>query len=440
MNLYCGDCRDVLKTVPDNSIDSVVTDPPYELGFMGKKWDASGIAYDVDMWREVLRVLKPGGFLLSFGGTRTSHRMVCAIEDAGFEIRDSIDWVYGSGFPKSLDIGKAVDKANGTYIEGKLSPNTRSGVEGDENGYDHSKKITLPNPQSEQAKRWNGWGTALKPAHEPICVARKPLIGTVAENVLKCGTGGINIDGSRIGTDEQINNHSRSAESAVSKGRYGDSCEQETHQTAGQSLGRFPANFIHDGSNDVISQFPVTQSGNGELGSGTINCQNNGIYGSGKGGIITSCFADKGSAARFFKTCEFTEEDLPAFIYCAKASKSERDEGCDEMEMKQQDASRKEGNPGGDNPRNRGVHLRTNNHPTVKPVKLMQYLVKLVTPPLGTVLDPFMGSGTTGVACKKEGFNFVGIEMDADHFKICEARVNNAEPEPEIVSNQLELF
>ena len=434
---YNMDCRDALKGISDNSIDSVVTDPPYELGFMGKKWDSSGIAYDVNMWREVLRVLKPGGFLLSFGGTRTYHRMVCAIEDAGFEIRDSIDWVYGSGFPKSLDVGKAVDKLQGNervktgisphFCEGRKVDNF--GVAGE--GTTGQRDRTLTKGASE----WEGYGTALKPAHEPICVARKPIEGTVAQNVLKYGTGGINIDGCRVGSPVDT-------QRPCGKALLGTFEGQEGKITGRNDVGRFPANFIHDGSPEVISQFPITQSGKAEIGTGTIDCQNNGIYGSGKGGIITSCFADKGSASRFFKTCEFTEEDLPAFVYCAKASKSERDEGCDGMpESMKRNPMRSANGTGEKNFEGGFPDIKARNtHPTVKPVKLMQYLVKLVTPPDGTVLDPFMGSGTTGVACKKEGFNFVGIEMDAEHMKICEARINNAEPEPVFVDNQLELF
>lgn len=225
--LHVGNCVDVLKTLDENTIDSVVTDPPYELGFMGKSWDSSGIAFSVEMWKQVLRVLKPGGHILAFSGTRTYHRMVVAMEDAGFEIRDQIGWVYGSGFPKSTNIEKTIAKSG------------------------------------DSATEWEGWGTALKPSWEPICLARKPLSeSTIASNVLKYGTGGLNIDGCRVPTDEIITNHSRSSKSAVSKGKYGDSKAQDTHQTTGQLLGRFPANLIHDGSEEVLDLFPETNSDN----------------------------------------------------------------------------------------------------------------------------------------------------------------------------------
>jgi site-specific DNA-methyltransferase (adenine-specific) len=251
-----------------NSVDSVVTDPPYGLSFMNKHWDYA--VPSIEIWKEVIRVLKPGGHLLSFGGTRTYHRMVVNIEDAGFEIRDQIQWIYGSGFPKSLNVGKAVDdlQGNGRNVVGKGNPMSSLGVMHDDNWKSDSEyKLTKGTSEFE------GWGTALKPANEPICLARKPLSEkTVAENVLKWGTGGINIDGCRVETGDMVTNHSRSSESSISKGKYGDSCEQETHQTDGQQIGRFPANVIHDGSEEVMSKFPNTKSGKAELGTGTIDC------------------------------------------------------------------------------------------------------------------------------------------------------------------------
>jgi site-specific DNA-methyltransferase (adenine-specific) len=372
IDLRLGDCRERLEELPDNSVDSIVTDPPYELGFMGKGWDKTGIAYDSAVWTQCLRVLKPGGHLLSFGGTRTYHRMVCAIEDAGFEIRDEVLWVYGSGFPKSLDISKAIDKAAGTFVEGEETANSRHGIEGDENGYNHSKVARASNPQSDAAKQWQGWGTALKPAHESIVLARKPLEGTVAANVLKYGVGGLNIDGCRVGTED--------TRSPASMSAMGQNSGWNSHNNrpvmAGSANGRFPANLITDGSEEVSKMFP-------------------------------------NDAARFF--------------YSAKASPQDRNEGLEGFEEVQQDESRKEGNPGGDNPRNRGVHKRANPHPTVKPVDLMCYLCRLVTPKGGTVLDPFMGSGSTGKAAQMEGFNFIGIELDPDYFKIAKARIENAD-------------
>jgi DNA modification methylase len=367
--LIHGDCLEILRSMPDCSVDAVVTDPPYGLSFMGKKWD-----YDVpsvEVWAECLRVLKPGGHLLAFAGTRTQHRMAVRIEDAGFEIRDMIAWVYGSGFPKSLDVSKAIDKAAGAEREvvGEIRKGAQSQSTGRYGAWGDG--ITPTAPATDAAKQWQGWGTALKPALEPITVARKPLIGTVAENVMQHGTGAINVDGGRV------------------------------------EGGRWPANFIHDGSEEVCALFPLSKS------SDTLHPGSD--RGSQFGQIVSSArttgYSDYGSAARFF--------------YCAKASKADRDAGCERMDSKQMDESRKKGNPGGDNPRNRGVQERVNFHPTVKPTDLMRYLCRLVTPPNGVVLDPFMGSGSTGKAAALEGFNFIGIEREAEYVAIAQARINH---------------
>lgn len=684
--VYNEDCRETMKRMPDNYLDSIVTDPPYELGFMGKHWDSSGIAYNVDLWREAYRVLKPGGHLLAFGGSRTYHRLACAIEDAGFEIRDQIQWIYGSGFPKSLDVGKAVDKVNGEmgrllkFVEWmrttgltagqinaaiekadvgshylrrdqpaiptrqlwvKLRPlcgdvpawvdelikrieAEREVVGWDTKARSTSGKSALPTmggetvyeswditaPATEAAKRWNGYGTALKPAFESICVAqkrfqhgsdfdilfvsllkhlkyqlcqhqlfaqiaernlrssrqeqsvglniaqwlagenistredlyvlmvtlqsvskeytnwntvlswlniladlytlkntyttstelnmttelsilnslewgsifqniihhqnsqtdgsnvsvyiaesilnavglklkdihtrfvqegaiskeyglnfapnnepivvaRKPLDGTVAQNVLKWGCGGLNIAGCRV-------------EGAKGGGVWGSSnetckptfCDSDTvheYKSSQHPAGRFPANVIHDGSEEVVSKFPNTKSGKAELGTGTIDCQNNGIYGSGKGGIITSCFADSGSAARFF--------------YCAKASKAERDKGLDGFELGEPPASAR--SKAAEGRQSALGSPRANHHPTVKPISLMRYLCRLVTPPNGLIYDPFTGSGTTGIAAKMEGFNFIGSEQEAEYAEIAQARIAAWEPE---VDKQLKLL
>ena len=424
-NIHLGNCLEVLKGMPDNSVDSIVTDPPYGLSFMGKKWD-----YDVPekaIWEECLRVLKPGGHLLAFAGTRTQHRMAVRIEDAGFEIRDMIAWVYGSGFPKSMDVSKAIDrrreerheealkvtrviaerakelgisrrdiniKINGadhaggsaqtwttTISTGAHKPgvptveqwgrlreflnlddadldaevwrlNGRKGTPGEAwekrevigvqkgvmSGWDVDgstkfvdRDITLAH--TEEAKQWQGWGTALKPALEPITVARKPFKGTVAANVLEWGTGAINIDGCRVATNEILGRPQAEQIffSGLKNNGYNDNSDKRG--------GRWPANLIHDGS-DEPTEF-------------------------------------LGAAARFF--------------YCAKASKKDRGEG--------------------------------NNHPTVKPTDLMAYLCRLVTPPDGVVLDPFMGSGSTGKAAVREGFHFIGIEMDSEYLSIAEARI-----------------
>lgn len=332
--LYLGDCIATMKTMADASIDAIVTDPPYELGFMGKTWDASGIAYSVEMWAEALRVLKPGGHLLAFSGSRTYHRMVVAIEDAGFDIRDQIMWIYGSGFPKSHNLT------------------------GDR----------------------QGWGTALKPAHEPICVARKPLIGTVVANVLAHGTGALNIDGCRVDSDgESFGGGAMASGKNAVYGRF-EGYVQVPHKE-GHTLGRWPANLIHDGSPEVVAAFPDTTSGNlnGNEYAGRGKKQNV-AFGDYGGYEFIARAGDSGSAARFF--------------YVAKASKEDREEG--------------------------------NTHPTVKPTDLMRYLVRMVTPPAGVVLDPFMGSGSTGKACVLEGFRFVGIDLHADHVGIAKRRIEQA--------------
>ena len=360
-----GDCREVLKQLPDCSVDAIVTDPPYELGFMGKAWDSTGVAYQVEVWQECLRVLKVGGHLLAFGGSRTYHRLACAIEDAGFQIRDQIMWVYGSGFPKSLNIGK-----------------------------------------QEGCETWEGWGTALKPAHEPIVMARKPLDGTVAQTVLTHGTGGINIDGCRVGNED-----TRSPASKTALGIMNDDAWKAKKVMAGSANGRFPANFIHDGSDEVLELFPRAKGG---------------AYPAKRGQAVNTSFAggqeteggframgDDGSAARFF--------------YCAKANKKDRNEGLDGFELKREADRIIDDGVGGDNPRNRSNTPKLNHHPTVKPTDLMRYLCRLVTPPNGTVLDPFTGSGSTGKASTLEGFNFIGVEQSAEYVEIATARINHAE-------------
>jgi DNA modification methylase len=547
-----GDSLLVLQLLDDNSVDAIVTDPPYGLAFMGKKWD-----YDVpsvEVWAECLRVLKPGGHLLAFAGTRTQHRMAVRIEDAGFEIRDMIAWVYGSGFPKSHDVSKAIDKAVGAErevvgyrehtskdIRGNAS-NGR-GISGIKN--EGKERLSLPYtaPATDAAKQWQGWGTALKPALEPITVARKPLTGTVAENVMEWGTGGLNIDGCRVGTSGARFN-GRNVDSDI-YGKYGTSKPKEVYD-----YGRWPANLIHDGSEEVVGLFPDTKSGKmGPWNNRTTNGSPNGIYGKfDEEHPLSETYGDSGSAARFFKQCnheeicylccmpyaearnnfdiwknlfaeiakkngwtsqatnefivrvnamqtanarlvqnvkyagnpcdlcatsiavalvgtkssDFSNDELQVilgyiidykkciliqslasfaeiwgnidtiptttslsilfgsvlhaienytkqekkekegekleqkrFLYCAKASKRDRDEG--------------------------------NNHPTVKPTDLMRYLCRLVTPPDGTVLDPFMGSGSTGKAAVLEGFRFIGIEREEEYCEIAKARIKHAQ-------------
>jgi DNA modification methylase len=393
-----------MKEMPDNSIDAIVTDPPYGLSFMGKKWD-----YDVpsqEIWEECLRVLKPGGYLLSFAGTRTQHRMAVRIEDAGFEIRDMIAWIYGSGFPKSLNIGKAVDKIQGNerIKTGEIKHHAQKGVAvAEERGaigggaFGQAKDEELTKGTSE----WEGWGTSLKPALEPITVARKPLEKglNIAQNCLKWGVGGINIDESRVGTEDTRQKTGGAIE--------GSGWGTKGGAIAGSELGRFPANLIHDGSDEVVGLFPQTgKSSGGRIGNkgSALNMMGNN-YEAGNPG-----FGDSGSAARFF--------------YCAKASKSERNRGLDEFEPTRHADRNIDNGVGGDNPRNRTNTPKKNFHPTVKPIALMEYLVKLVSKEGHTVLDPFMGSGSTGIACKKLNRNFIGIELDADYCKIAEARIN----------------
>jgi hypothetical protein len=320
-----GDCREVLKQLPDCSIDSIVTDPPYELGFMGKSWDSTGVAYDVTVWQECLRVLKPGGHLLAFGGSRTYHRLAVAIEDAGFQIRDQIMWVYGSGFPKSLNIGKAIDKAAGAEREvigqkmyarkGVAIAEERTAIGGGSFGEARMGDITTP--ATDKAKEWEGWGTALKPAHEPIVLARKPLDGTVANNVLTHGVGGINIDGCRVGSEvvERGNaGRGRGHNEGTYKLGFGVIDLKQT------STGRFPANFIHDGSDEVLELFPQTSPSKAAARGGTnpnpMDWGNN----RSDGDIVKGHTDNGGSAARFF--------------YCAKANKKDRNEGLDGFEVK----------------------------------------------------------------------------------------------------------
>ena len=412
--LYNGNSKEILPTLAENSIDSIVTDPPYELGFMGKSWDSTGVANDVELWKEVLRVLKPGGHLLSFGGSRTYHRMAVAIEDAGFEIRDQIMWVYGSGFPKSLNIDKAIDKAAGVEREvlgvKRMQPDIRG------NNYAQGKRDyagdTVPQyitePATAAAKQWQGWGTALKPAHEPIVLARKPVEGTVANNVLTFGTGGLNIDGTRVATDDAFGGGAKGT-SGFAAGYDADGW------VAGSDKGRFPANFIHDGSDEILQLFPNTKStaSVGHFRKNNVIGDDRTSKGAGQFGdgawIEGSKHNDSGSAARFF--------------YCAKANKRDRNEGLDGFDTKE---IHRYGAGIGEGLTPNAPALDKNHHPTVKPTDLMQYLCRLITPPNGTILDPFLGSGSTGKAAMYEGFNFIGIELTDEYLPIAKARIEFA--------------
>lgn len=411
-----GNCRDVLKTLADNSVDSIVTDPPYHLttgkkggcgqasvnletpygrarigtGFMGMKWDGGNVAFQPDTWAEAMRVLKPGGLLLAFGGTRTFHRLVCAIEDAGFEVRDMVAWLYGSGFPKGTD------------------------------------KAKIP-------EAWRGWNTALKPAIEPVCLARKPMEGTLAENLAKWGTGAMWIDGCRIETDDDLNGGAYAEQGAreVSQS-LNASGMNVAGKTVGaafvQPIGRWPANVIHDGSDEVLAAFPqapgqiadssssssrktqnvygAMKRGNGREGEPSADSDNKGGVGfKMKPGARRG---DEGSAARFF--------------YCAKADRADRNAGLDDP-----GPQFKKGSTLRDAERI-GAQRVGNHHPTVKPTELMRYLCRLVTPPGGVVLDPFMGSGSTLKAAELEGFGAIGIELDAAYIEIARRRIASDAP------------
>ncbi|AXH48729.1 DNA methylase [Mycobacterium phage ShereKhan] len=402
--IHLGDCRDILAELEDASVDSIVTDPPYELGFMGKKWDGSGIAFDVEMWEQCLRVLKPGGHLLAFGGSRTWHRLTVAIEDAGFEIRDSIAWLYGSGFPKSLDVSKAIDKAAGA--EREVIGTRRAGITPSgglvRNGVTEADKQRLVTaPSTDAAKLWQGWGTALKPAFEPIVVARKPLVGTVAANVLEHGTGALNIDACRIGDGSESQGPRDSSEPSATR-RYTGSGAVNIAATpgprGGSPSGRWPTNVVLD-----EAQAAELDKQSGNLPGGVTVRRNmhgqeqnaNGIYGSRKRYASEDfTYGDSGGASRFF----------PVFKYQAKAPTKERPSYVNE-----------DGNKVA--------------HSTVKPLALMRWLVKLVTPPGGVVLDPFAGSGTTVEACLLEKFRCIAIENEPDYIPLIEQRLERSTSE-----------
>jgi site-specific DNA-methyltransferase (adenine-specific) len=402
---------DVLTSLPTSSIDSVVTDPPYELGFMNKSWDNTGIAYQKSLWSELLRVLKPGGHLLAFGGSRTYHRMACAIEDGGLEIRDQIMWVYSSGFPKSLNISKAIDKKLDVTPEVVGTVKTNVGLKGGNfSAGSKCEEIDITIATSELAKQWDGYGTALKPAHEPICVARKPLEGTTLENVLKYGTGALNINGCRVDINLDVDS-SQLRTMNRNKRELGEGWGMSTSKPDRPQVvrvdGRWPANLIHDGSDVVVALFP--ESNSPWIGSQNIGAKGGQMFGGNNRAVSEKpeC-RDAGSAARFF--------------YCAKTSPKDRHEGLD--------------HPGSQF--SHGATLRAienkakkrggNFHPTVKPTDLMRYLCRLVTPPGGIVLDPFMGSGSTGKAALLEGFGFIGCEKESEYFEIAKKRIAHVNP------------
>jgi DNA modification methylase len=365
--IHTGDCRVILPTIPDNSIDSIVTDPPYELGFMGKSWDSTGIAYDVTVWQQCLRVLKPGGHIIAFGGSRTYHRLAVAIEDAGFEIRDQIQWIYGSGFPKSLDVSKAIDKkydaireiVSDTYndmfgeyeVKKIYKAAVQSGVVGGiNNSASDSSGVTyaaVTKPVTENAVKWDGWGTSLKPSHEPAVLARKPMKNSVIENVLQYGVGAINIDACRL--------------------------QYENNNSA--DIDRWPANVIID---EYIAHIIDQQS----IGS-----------------------------SRFFYIPKASTAEREAGLYNHKKTKFRNMNG-----QQRKDGSFQEWLP--------DPKPRANTHPTVKPITLMRYLIRMITPYGGIVLDPFTGSGSTGCAAVIENCSFVGMDITPEYVDIAKKRID----------------
>ena len=457
MLLLNGDCIEQMQKLIDDGVqvDSVVTDPPYHLasivkrfgkegsapaqygtdgafkraatGFMGKEWDGGDIAFRPETWELALKLLKPGGHILAFSASRNYHRMAVAIEDAGFEIRDQMMWLYGSGFPKSLNIGKAIDKKQDNKREvigtqqhptSKDRTGNKSPYQAEDSHLEATHEITKGNTE------WEGWGTALKPAHEPIVMARKPISEkSIADNVLKHGTGGINIDGCRIegegNTERKITNRKTRSEDGVwTDGNSGMKAEGSQYADA-DPRGRFPANVMHDGSEEVLKVFPSSSK---SAGGGGVKTTGKNVYGkyNGREYDKTIGYGDDGSAARYF--------------YCPKTSKAEKNKGLDGFTTKQT-----QGGGGGIGDYNNDVNSASgkygsekapskNTHPTVKPIKLMRYLCRLVTPKGGTVLDPFMGSGSTGIAAKDEGFEFIGIEREKEYFEIAEQRVSVASP------------
>ena len=470
--LYQGNMLDMLDVIESNSIDAIVTDPPYELNFMNKNWDNSGIAFQKETWEKCLKVLKPGGYLLSFGGSRTFHRIACAIEDAGFEIRDTIMWIYGSGFPKSMSISKGIEAketygvAGTTYkkqieLSGEGQSYTikapNNGIMGEIKEFERKEYI----PQSEMAKKWDGWGTQLKPAYEPVIVARKPFKGSLVDNVLKYGVGGLNIDGCRVGVEERTYKGAGSSPQKIDNHEKGDTgigmLDGRGKDLEFTVNGRFPSNVIltYDETDfeEVCGGMPNSGSGNNgtpyNYAGREYNNKDSSMF-NGDKPQAPSNYNDNDSAARYF--------------YCAKASKRDRDEGLELFDTKQctggggigdylTDVNSCSGKFGSE----KAPHKNT--HPTVKPVDLMQYLVRLVTPPNGTILDPFNGSGSTGKAAMYENkdrnanYKYIGIELTPEYLPISKARIEYAinyvdvvEEKPmsaekkKLLNNQMNLF
>ena len=427
MRLHNGDCLNVLKMMIEDEVfvDSIVTDPPYELGFMGRSWDSTGIAFQKETWELCFKVLKPGGHLLAFSGSRTYHRMAVAIEDAGFEIRDQVMWLYGSGFPKSMNVGKALDKklGNERIKTGEKKTHSNKGIKQSEQrtaigagafGQEVEEDVTVGTTE------WEGWGTALKPAHEPLVLARKPLSEkSVVDNVLKHRTGGINIDECRVEGNDA---------------KYPDT-NPDFRDQGRQSKENMGIDKLSFGQTENVKRKKVVRKSRDENGVWTND--NSGMKAEG------SEYADADPRGRFpsnvmhdgSDSIKKLFEDKSRYFYCAKTSKAERNQGLDNFPIKnkkggggtsnnvwyEDDVNSASGKFGSEKAPSKNVH------PTVKPIKLMKYLCRLITPKGGTVLDPFMGSGSTGMAAKEENFDFVGIEKEEEYFNIASARIESVE-------------
>lgn len=437
-----ADMRFALGGLPDGCADSCPCDPPYELGFMAKKWDRSGIAFDPEAWKRVLRVLKPGAHLAAFGGSRTYHRMACAIEDAGLEVRDSLMWLYGTGFPKSLNVSLAMDKAEGIADQRDVVHSyTASGNAGTSTkdkggtyvtGAPNSDPVTLSVTRgaSEKSRRWDGFGTALKPSFEPIVMARKPVDGTVIGNVEQHGTGALNIDACRVPTDWDEPDR---PDSWKRSGHTADAEAEKIAAPPGDGIkchpgGRWPPNVLLDSE---MAGVLGKQSGDRKVGgtAGKEHTYNSdGFHGFGVASRVPP--KDSGTAARFFPIVDHDPQIDAPFHYCAKSSTAEREAGLDALPVKsagELTGGRKEGSAGL-TPRagaGRSSKGRRNGHPTIKPVSLLSWLCKIVTPPRGIVLDPFAGSGSCGIAATLNGFRYIGIEMDAEYVEIARARIRH---------------
>jgi DNA modification methylase len=475
MTLHCGDSFAYLQTLPDNSVDAVVTDPPYGLGtppdpatvlaawldtghhevkgggFMGKAWDS--FVPQPAFWKEVYRVLKPGGHVAAFFGTRTYDWGAMAIRLAGFEVRTQLTWVFGSGFPKGTDIGRAIDLSRGGVGEWNTTPDELEWCD-DRDEHIGQKRVNLKirgdhpiiyTPQDPEAAQWQGWSTQLKPAHEPICLARKPCSeGTVAANVLRWRTGALNIGACRVpGADSNwVRTCNGTNVDQFFKGKLA------LPLNCGTTEGRYPATLLHDGSDAVLGEFPTSKSSDA---GGPIYCRNesptlrggSGKNVPGKYQCERHGFTDEGSAARYFTAAPYELgelESLVPFLYCAKASTAERNAGLTNeavptaaMTGNLVDGQRK----GGDGSAIR-TPIRRNLHPTVKPIRLMEWLCNLLCPPGGIILDPFMGSGTTGIAAGRNGFDFIGCDLDPSYVQLATERIahwTHYQPELPKVSN-----